>query len=235
MYGNSLKYTDPTGHVPDPSCIGKPDCGVDDPPAPPAPPTPVVPGYDSRLVAPGTGQVTLYNYPDYSNIPGVARPEDLSPEQQRNGRLQGSVRINGQNWNYICADAECSTGSWQPNNFGCQYASATQCLNPYTGRGTRGLVSGAVQTDESGQIPFGPDQLIVIHAPGAPPLSPFVVPVIIRAQDGCPACAPLQVDILSEVYIPSLNTERGFSTPVFIWVLTPLRPGYDSIVSGNRR
>lgn len=227
VINNPLKYTDPSGHDP---CTGipgtyQPDCNVNnDPPITPPQPPPF--GSNLQLLTPnGNGGVSYYTYPVVNN-PDITNPAQLglenSPHDQDYYTRQGSVRLNNQNWNYICNDVECTAGQWRQNASSCAYASSTQCLTPLEKRSPNTLTSGAVAVaEDGGRIPLGSSQVVLIYAPNADSRSPFSYGLYVNTRDACPACASLQVDVLSLNGFVPLNTKDGLVIPVYIWLVVP--------------
>jgi len=241
VFNNPLKYVDPTGHMgtiplrPNTARCG-PDgiycggIGNEDSPVPNLAP-PITPpfqppfGSSFQLLAPGNGGVSYYTYPIVNN-PAILHPEQLN--QKNSGHpysyytRQGSVRLNDTNWNYWCLDKDCTSGEWRPSSLSCAYASATQCLTPLENRSQGSLTSGAVAVPEDGgQIPIGQSQIVLIYAPEADRGSPFRRGLFVNTRDACPACTPLQVDVLSLYGFKPINTKGGIVTPVYIWLVIP--------------
>jgi len=200
-----------------------PDCGINDP-LPVTPPVQPPAGSSLQLLAPGNGGVSYYTYPVVNNQ-AITNPGQLNQENSGHPQTyytrQGSVKLNNQNWNYICEDADCISGNWRQNTLGCEYASSTQCLTPLVNPSQRNVASGAVaMPEDGGRIPLGQSQTVLIYAPNVVG-SPFENGLFVNTRDACPACAPLQVDVLSLFGFEPLNTKGGTVTAVYIWLVVP--------------
>jgi hypothetical protein len=133
--------------------------------------------------------------------------------------MQGSVKLNGQIWNYYKDKQKWEQNTW---GSGCNppFASATQCVVPFQDRSSQKPVTGAVL--KNGQLPMGRSALIYLQVPNAW-FDPFKQGLLVNTHDECPGCDPLQVDILSAQgeFLPTFNTRGGRSAKVYIWAALP--------------
>jgi hypothetical protein len=210
MNNNPVKFVDPSGRKP---CIEdnkNGQCKVDLKimRLPAYPKDKLGDGNGSWKLIARNGAVSWYDYP-IRNDRTIKDPNDL--EDQSYLRMQGSVKLNGINYNWV--------GSrWVQNDLPCEYASSTQCITPYEDKTSTQPVTGAVHIP--GQIPQGQNLLILIQIPGAE--DDFANGVIVNTRDECPACTPIKVDILTT--FPRNHTSYNkdkYEYTVYIWVWVP--------------
>ncbi|MEW5986447.1 MAG: RHS repeat-associated core domain-containing protein [Chloroflexota bacterium] len=228
---NPIRYTDPTGHIVcedsnlSGSCTPESGSSVDYETLY-GPSIWLPAGYEWVLLTPGgDGQISFYTLTSVDE-PGASTPEDLSDESHY--RLQGSVILNDQLWNYIVTDADSGEGYWQENTWSSScspaFASATQCIVPLEYMSPEQPVTGAVNTGSP--IPMGRDRLAYVQVEnGSYPFDGDGL--LINTRDECPGCANSQIDILTVAYddrgaprYPSYNIS-SISDRVYIWAALP--------------
>jgi hypothetical protein len=186
------------------------------PPPPPPSLPPISDEYEWILLTDeGNGAVSFYNYYIIDD-PSITSPLDL--DNLEDYEKQGSVKINGVNWNYW------GDGVWRESNQDCAYSSTTQCVYPLNTSDYM-PVTGAVQFDASKgpKIPSDQDQLIYIEVvDGSYPFQDGGL--LVNSRDWCPACKSLQVDILLKGNAVYFTYNLGDSAPtqeVNIWAAMP--------------
>jgi RHS repeat-associated protein len=208
-------------YVPPEECLGICDNIDPKPPKDQLPPVSPPPGTRwVNLTPSGNGAVSWYDYPEVDN-PKVLYPKELnldnSPHDQVYYTVQGSVKLNGQIWNYVL-----SSGSWKKNEWGAgcnpPYASYSWCVVPFQYGSSNRPATGAVL--KNGRVPMSKEARVYVRVPDDPTLV-FSNGLLVNTRDECPGCSPLQVDVLSLGPLITFNTKGGYAIKVYIWAAIP--------------
>jgi hypothetical protein len=221
VWGNPINFNDPSGHDPRPGQKGDYKQLGPDLIAPPPSLSGVKIGGTTKtegewnLVTNGDGKITWYEIINYS---GYNHPSQLSEQEQKAARMQGSVILDGVSWSWTNDGWITSKG----NN--CAYSNSVHCVYPY--EATKGNAPTAAVSPK-GNISANSSTYIYIEVnPSRPGDRVFAGGGrIFNAYDGCPACVPDKgVDLLSinASLHYGYNGKHGASASVFIWLWFPV-------------